>query len=70
MRRLRLVEHGRVPVNGGVHVHARLQAQRANGWSTVGICQLTKDEWNELSELCGHLGITVTHDVEPTQVSS
>lgn len=65
MESLQLCEHSRTRTMGVVFVHARLKARRGDSWHTVGVFQLTEDEWLGLSELVGECGITVTHADEP-----
>jgi hypothetical protein len=66
MKNFQLCEHSRVMVVGVVHIHARLKVQRGEYWSTVGVFQLTEDEWQALTDMCNFHGIPVTNDVEST----
>lgn len=70
MRHFQLCRYTRVIVDGRPHIHARLKAERPEGWKTVGIFQLTEAEWEGLTELCGEHGIPVIHDAEESAISS
>jgi hypothetical protein len=62
--RFQLYWHQQQLVAGAMFMHARLKVLRPSGRTTVGVFQLTLDEWNELVECCNRLGIEVTRDRE------
>jgi hypothetical protein len=61
MSRFQLIADRRRVVAGTMYVHVLLKALRGDDWSTVGIFQLTEDEWIELALLCAQLEIPVIH---------
>ena len=63
-RRFQVYVSKRFRVGGEPYVHGRLRAFRRHGWSTVGVFQLSEEEWEELAGYCLECGIDVGADVD------